>query len=511
MSERTVEAEAETETAAPETTPETETTTPETDAGAGTEPAVAPGESEGASDDDLLSADQRTEDIFDGPLPGDPARRQTAVDAGEDTESDDRAEHAATGRWGIGLPIAMVAGTVGLVASGPGTPVAFATAVVGLAYAAYGYATRPPAPAVVVDRAVTDTAPLPGGDVSVALTVENVSDRAVADLRVLDRVPDDLAIVDGSPTHSTTLQPGETDRLEYTLRARRGDHEIGPATLVIRNVSGSEEYRRELRDSVELSVRASPDGVPLDEQTTQHTGRVDTDQAGPGIEFHSTRQYYPGDPMRRIDWNRYASTGELTTVDYNEERAAVVVVLVDVRSAAALARDDDEPDGVELCEYAAEQIAGTLLDRNDRVGVALYGEGSYLPPNIGRAQDLRIQQLLREGPATLDGNSLVDVGYGRRVSSFRKRLPSEAQVILVSPLVDDAPTEAVTELEAHGHPTRVVTPDVTAPDSVGGTVARVERAERVSDMRESGVDVLEWSPDEPLYTAITRAKRRWST
>lgn len=504
MSERTVEAEPEVETGATPETPEaeTETATPATDAAAGEPAADEPA--------DVLSADQRTEDIFDGPLPGDPARTQTEVDAGAETAGDDRAEHVDTGRWGIGLPIAMVAGTVGLVASGPGAPVAFATAVVGLAYAAYGYATRPPSPAVVVDRAVTDTAPLPGGEVSVALTVENVSDRAVADLRVLDRVPDDLAVVDGSPTHSATLQPGETDRLEYTLRARRGDHELGPATLVMRNVSGSEEYRRELRDSVTLSVRASPDGVPLDEQTTQHTGRVDTDEAGPGIEFHSTRQYYAGDPMRRIDWNRYASTGELTTVDYNEERAAVVVVLVDVRSASALAREGDEPNGVELCEYAAEQIAGTLLDRNDRVGVALYGEGSYLPPNIGRAQDLRIQQLLRDGPAALHGNSVVDVGYGRRVSSFRKRLPPEAQVVLVSPLVDDAPTEAVTELEAHGHPTRVVTPDVTAPDSVGGTVARVERAERVSDMRENGVDVLEWSPDEPLYTAITRAKRRWS-
>jgi len=464
----------------------------------------APERDDGA---DLGLEDATAGDVFEGPLPGDPVRTQTSVDP--DADSDDGAEHAATGRWGIGLPVALVAGTVGLVASGPGAPAAFATAVVGLAYAAYGYATRPPAPAVVVDRAVTDTAPLPGETVSVALTVENVSDRAVADLRLLDHVPEDLELEDGSPTYATTLAPGETDRLEYTLRARRGDHEVGPATLVLRNVSGSEEFRRELRDGVDVSVRASPDGVPLDEQTTQHVGRVDTDEAGPGIEFHSTRQYTPGDSMNRIDWNRYASTGELTTVDYSEERAAVVVVLVDVRRAAELAREPGEPDGVELCEYAAEQVANTLLDRNDRVGVALYGDGSYLQPNIGRAQSLRVQELLREGPGGIAGD-LVDVGYGRRVGSFRRRLPTEAQVVFVTPLTDDAPLEAVTELEAYGHPTQVITPDVTAPDSVGGTVARVERADRVSTLRESGVDVLEWSPDEPLYTAIARAERRWS-
>jgi uncharacterized protein (DUF58 family) len=485
MSERTVEAETKVESGAP----------------GPAEPSSGPATEE-------IDAERVAEDIFEGPLPGEPARERTEVDPGAGEETD-RAEHVDTGRWGVGLPVALVAGTVGLVVSGPGAPAAFATAIVGLAYAAYGHATRPPAPAVVVNRAVTDTAPLPGQSLSVALTVENVADRAVTDLRVLDHLPDDLELVDGSPTYSTTLAPGETDRFEYTLRARRGEHEIGPTTLVIRNVSGSEEFRRELRDSVDVSVRASPDGVPLDEQTTQHTGRVDTDEAGPGIQFHSTRQYHRGDSMRRIDWNRYARTGELTTVAYNEERAAVVVILVDVRSAAALARAPGEPNGVDLCEYAAEQIADTLLDRNDRVGVALYGEGSYLPPNIGRAQSLRVRELLREGPERLDSD-LVDVGYGRRVRSFRERLPSEAQVMLVTPLSDDAVLEAVTELEAHGHPTRVVAPAVTEPDSVGGTVAHVERAERISDLRENSVDVLEWSPDEPLYAAITRAERRWS-
>ncbi len=506
MSERTVEAESGTETDATAT-------------GDGTG-ATDVGTATGGLPDDTTAAESTAvretaaelpdDDLFDGPVPDDAAGRRTTVDPGTETATDG-ADYVATGRWAVGVPVAMVAGTVALLAPGPGPPVALATAVVGLAFAAYGYATRPPAPAVVVNRAVTDTSPLPGGDVTVALTVENVSDRTVADLRLVDRVPDDLELVEGSATHSATLAPGETDRVEYTLRARRGDHAVGPATLVLRNLSGSEAYRRDLDDPVSLSVRASPDGVALDEQTAHHTGRVETDEPGSGIEFHSTREYHPSDPMRRIDWNRYASTGDLRTVAYGEERAAVVVVAVDLRPAADVARTPSEPTGTELCEYAGEQVARTLLDRNDRVGVLLYGDGRYLPPATGRVQSLRIRTLLREGPDALTADDLVDVGYRHDTSVVRDRLPPEAQVVFVSALTDDAPVESVAELEAYGHPTRVIAPDLTAADTVGGTVARVERTDRVSDLRTAGVEVAEWSPDEPLRTAIARAERRWSS
>lgn len=443
-------------------------------------------------------------------LPGEevepPAPDEEDEPTGNREEFEDRID---TGRWQVGLTAALVAGALGMFTR---TPTLVIASTVGLAFAAYGFATRPPSLKVALDRRISESAPLPGEDVRVRITVENAGERVIPDLRVLDDVPEEFELVSGTPGYSGTLEPGDTDTYEYTVRARRGDHVLGPTRVVTRNLSGEEERRRELPNEVEMAVEAGSRTVPLQEKTIPHTGRIDTDQGGEGLEFHSTRQYQSSDPMNRIDWNRFARTNELTTINYREEQTAVVSVMVDVRSTVQVHRGPREPDSVELGKYAAERLVESLLDHNDRVGVALFGDGAYLQPALGRDQALRARRLLREGREGSEEDPHVVTTYKRRnVSFFRKHMRPEVQVMFVTPLVDDDPLEVVTRLEAHGHPVTVLTPDVTSTDSPGGTVSRVERAHRVHELRESGVRVLEWSPDEPLYTTMARAQRRWST
>jgi hypothetical protein len=56
----------------------------------------------------------------------------------------------------------------------------------------------------------------------------------------------------------------------------------------------------------------------------------------------------------------------------------------------------------------------------------------------------------------------------------------------------------------------VVSPDPTRRDTVGRTLASVERSNRLSDLRASGLRVIDWADDESLYEALERARRRWS-
>lgn len=423
----------------------------------------------------------------------------------------DDAETIETRRWEIGLAAALLAGGAGVVAS---SPAVFLAATVGLVYAVYGYATGPPPESVVVERSVDEDSPLPGASVTVTVTVRNVADAPLADLRVVDRVPEDLEVIEGTPSHAATLEPGEEVEYSYEVRARRGEHAFDGAVVVARNLSGGVERRRVHEGTTELTCRSGPEGLPLEERTIPHTGRIETDEGGEGVEFYATRNYRPGDPTNRIDWNRYARTGQLTTVQYRQEQAAVVVVIVDARMEARRARDAGEPDAVELGTYAAEEVVETLLERHNRVGVGVYGgDGGYLPPATGSAQELKARLLLREGPAALrtDGPGGVASDYhGRRFSQLRRRIPEVAQVVLVSPLLDDPPLSVVRRLRAHGHAVTVVSPNVTGTDSPGPTLSRVDRAHRVHELREANVRVLEWSPDEPLHTAVSRAERRWS-
>lgn len=419
-------------------------------------------------------------------------------------------ETRETGRWEVGLAAALLAGGAGVAT---GNPAVFLAATVGLLYAVYGYVTGPPPGTVTVDRDVDDDSPLPGAELTVTLTVTNVGEAALPDLRVTDRVPADLEVVDGGPSTTATLSPGESATHSYAVRARRGEHVFDGAVVVSRNLSGGVERRRVVEERTAVSCRSAPEGLPLAERTIPHTGRIETDEGGEGVEFYATRNYRPGDPTGRIDWNRYARTGELTTIEYREEQAAVVVVVVDARMEASVARAPVEPDAVELGVYAAEEVIDTLLERHNRVGLAMYGgSGGFLPPAAGKAQRLQARRLLREGPGAVaeDGRGGVMAFGGRRFSALDRRIPPEAQVVLVSPLLDDEPVGIVTRLRAHGHPVTVLSPDVTAGETPGGTLARIDRAHRVHELREDETRVLEWSPDEPLHTAVARAERRWS-
>jgi uncharacterized protein (DUF58 family) len=419
-------------------------------------------------------------------------------------------------RWDVGLIVALLAGAAGIVFA---NTTVFLAATVGLTYAAYGYATAGPSLDVEVERTVGDATPSAGDLVEVEVRVHNAGDEDVAEVRVFDDPPADLRVVDGAPSHCTSLNPGETATFAYTLQVERGDHAFGSLVVACRNVSGAVERRLEVETDDEISVVSGLERLPLASQTVQYTGRVPTDTGGEGLEFYSVREYHSEDPMNRVDWNRLARTGELRTIEFREHNAASVVVVVDAREEVAVARREGEEDAVELGKIAAKNVADALLDWNNLVGVAIAGEdGGYVEPKVGTDQRHRVRLLLEEGPRSLAGTpGFVDTGTMRRndlwahYERLNDRLPDDSQIVFVSPLLDDDAVAVVRQLKSHGHAVTVLSPDVTSVESLGGTVERVDRARRLSDVRETQTRAVEWAVDEGLNTAVERARKRWAS
>ncbi|QSG04626.1 DUF58 domain-containing protein [Halapricum desulfuricans] len=387
--------------------------------------------------------------------------------------------------------------------------------VVGLGPIALRYVGSTPTPRLDVERELDDPEPDPGQQVRVTVTVSNAGDGLVSDLRYLDGVPPGLTVVSGSPRHGTALRPGASATFAYLIEAERGEHAFEDPLVIARSASGSVERTERVEASGDASVRCEPKptsdlSVPVRAKTSRDVGRVVTDVGGSGLEFHSVREYRPGDSLKRIDWNRVARGGEPATMQFREEHAATVVLLLDARSEAFVAPERDAPSAIERSLGAAAEVFRSRLDSDDRVGLgALGAEDCWLAPGSGHGHWALAQRLLTtERAFTEGGNGEFYALLAMR--RLRKRLPKDAQLVLFSPLTDETAVSMARRLHAYGYPMTVVAPDATATDTPGRTVAHIERRLRLSRLRDADVRVIDWRRGEPLAISIDRAQRRWS-
>ncbi|GAA0675405.1 DUF58 domain-containing protein [Natronoarchaeum mannanilyticum] len=479
-----------------------------------------PSDRPSASDDAEPGADTAESDAGDGTAGGDadtvPGDREAGSDADHAAETRDRLasfEDSFTGRWNGVDAAALLAIGVGAIAQ---SPAAFLVGAVGVAYAAYARAARPPEVDLRIERAFGDDRPDPGEEVEVTVRITNEGE-AIPDLRIVDGVPAQLHVVEGTPRLAAELGAGETVELTYSIGAERGRHGFEPVRAIARGYSGAVERDARVRSATDDEVYCTPGGLPpstdlsLQSLTTPYAGRVETDIGGDGTEFYATREYQRGDPLSRVDWNRKARTGELSTVEFREERAASVVLLIDVRTEAWLRPDDASPSAVERSVEGAMQVFSSLVEGGDRVGVAVVGATDpWLPPGSGEDHRAKARELFVEHPL-LTAESADDlIQRPISVQALRRQLPSHSQVILFSPLCDDGVIEQAKLLEASGHLVTAISPDPTATATSGQTVAHVERELRLSELRRSGARVADWEWNESLASAISRAGERWS-
>ncbi|WP_276301174.1 DUF58 domain-containing protein [Halorussus lipolyticus] len=452
-------------------------------------------------------------------------------------------------------------------------PRLFAAAVVPLAYVAFGAlsslsgATKPE-----IERAFDSASPAPGSEIEVTLTVRNPGESALTDVRIVDGVPDELSVVSGSPRSALALRPDEEATVTYSVVAKRGEYDFGDPAVRVRTASATDSATLAVEPSGEttLDCARSVSDPPFGEASPRRVGTHTTDSGGEGVEFHSTREYRPGDPISRIDWRRFAKTGDLTTVEFREERAVRVVVVIDARPVVRTTPSAGYPNGAELCAYAGRQLYDALTAGNVATGVTAVGLADEDAPGglpadgllwaaadgdssarlvfeaVGSAGDRDAPRQVPgdgTGPAheaevgsdagdgtpdeapigtVADGgertgssgaSSEADGAEDPTVRRLLARLPADSQVVVVSPVLDDWPLSLARSVTARGHDLAVLSPDVTGAESAttaesaGRTIAGTRREVRLWDLRTTGAKTVDWSVSDPLEIALERSLR----
>lgn len=108
------------------------------------------------------------------------------------------------------------------------------------------------------------------------------------------------------------------------------------------------------------------------------------------------------------------------------------------------------------------------------------------------------------------GRQNIEGSYIDPMTHIRRRLQSNSQLFVFSPLVDDYAGEVARRLDSAGHLVTVISPNTTADRTIGQRMTRIERTVRVRILREHGIRVIDWDPSDRLELELERSQARWA-
>jgi uncharacterized protein (DUF58 family) len=182
---------------------------------------------------------------------------------------------------------------------------------------------------------------------------------------------------------------------------------------------------------------------------------------GSSAEFAEHRPYYPGDDVRRIDWNAYARLEELVLRLYVAEEDLHLHLLLDRSASLGVGT----PRKFDIAKQAAAAIGYVALSGSERVSVLPFGETLAAPIPSMRGQK-RIGTLLRHLDA-LDVSG--GTSFEASITRFLSRSPRPGVVVVVSDFLDPEGFSApLDKLIAHKHEPVLI--QVLDPEEVNPTV-----------------------------------------
>jgi len=214
--------------------------------------------------------------------------------------------------------------------------------------------------------------------------------------RVVDAVGDGLDATGAE----RSLSLGTTT-LEYDLHlTARGERQVGPTTLVVRDVLGLVQTRIRYADRSSILVRPRVhllSGPRREALSALHGGSGEDRGA-----FDGLRQYTRGDPLRDVHWRSSAKRpdDELIVKQFAAEAGD--------RTVEVAAESSDDPGAPDAMAEAAASLAVSLFDAG--VDVGLSTPSGRVEPDDPGGRDAILDHLARAGGGTLPARTREGAG-----------------------------------------------------------------------------------------------------
>ena len=364
---------------------------------------------------------------------------------------------------------------------------------------------------------------------SVRLRVKNLGRSQIPIVNVEDTLPEEL--FDSQITEPCftipSLEPGETREMYYALRGKSfGIFKIGPLLVANEDSSGFRRIERVI-DSFS-SVVVLPSATERlshfkirPRKTKPWPGEIVARKVGLGMDNYSIRQYIPGDSFKRINWRasaRFTGQAEDDQLLLNEKTAelgADTIIVVDARPVSNVG--SDQFSTVVSSIHSAISITDKLLKDRNRVGLVTIGLNSErIPPGYGRRQYTRLLLSLIK---VRSGEYFTFENLSRYLRFF---YPNLAQIIFISPLIDEDSFQAAAEIARSGYDLIALSPNPIDYSSlkkgasrdrllkISVALAELSRRANMVQLEKAQVLVIDWRKGEPLDRLLTKNVTTWS-
>jgi uncharacterized protein (DUF58 family) len=312
--------------------------------------------------------------------------------------------------------------------------------------------------------------------------------------------------VDPDPVLIWTVGPaGDKITAPFTVRAETwGRHRLGALTMSLRRPLGVTVWELVHDDSPSFNVLPSPEHLRrlLPAPASQSTAGVHISRfVADGFDFAELRPFAIGDRLRDVNWRASARSDQLQTNRRHPDRSGEIVLLLDTFADGIGTASTTAQAALTRAARAAWSLAQLHLDVQDRVGLAAQGRVvTQLRPRSGdRARYDLLGTLLSIGGLVAAGES----AHGRQPLS---RLPPNALILALTPLIDQRFTVDLLALHRAGRPVMAVQmvlddlypPAVDSPDVLARRIFALGIEQRRDDLVRAGVPLAQWTEEADL-------------
>lgn len=336
-------------------------------------------------------------------------------------------------------------------------------------------------------------------------------------------IPSQLSSTEKPYTHVSKLGLGH-QVIEVALPRRTGTHILGPLMIAVSDPLKLLEYHVYVQNFLVIRIppRLSTAPVARWYGIIRTSSGARTLTPGHGVEYHSSREYQPGDELRYVDWKATARLGKLYVKVFEVESPLRVAILVDAHSYTFIG----SPKSLfEYCVDMAVALSTYLLRRGDRLAlITLSEDGMRYIGELHGASDLaevlkmfsvipwpRVVDVFRIEPPSIGGSLDAIAGYLRRASA----------AVILMPVLSERRASEIGELVRRivdvGVKVILVVPLVTffsASSKIDNTMYRVLRFDilsrelkNLSLLEKLDVHVITLSPHRALEKAIAELEK----